>query len=568
MTATTPHRLGLSYSRFSSPEQAAGDSEDRQRRDFEDFCRRHDLTPLPRLFCDRGKSGYHDEHRKKGYLGQLLALAKDGRFEAGTVLVIEAWDRLGRLRCDEMVGLVSELCKTGLAIGVCRLNDIFTEADFGSHKWTSLAVFIQLAHQESKQKADRVAASWTRRRADVSEGKDGATLRATLPAWVEKDAAGRLVLIKDRAAAVRRVFALAGQGLGIKRIIRALDAEGVPAFGSTAVRPGRTRSRYSGRWTPSYVALLLRDRRVLGELQPRTASGPAGPPLAGYYPAAVSQAEFDRAKLARSPGIGQDRRGRAVVHRQSKNVNAFQGLLKDARSGQGWTLHVRRSKGKVYRELVPAAGVVGRDRWRSFPYDVFEEAVLSQLAELAPADVLPKKGADRLEALRARLTAAQVDVKELKAELGRGFSRAVADVLRDREREAEEAARVLDEARARASVPAEATWRKLPSLVALVKKGGDDARLRVRAALRQLVDSVWVLVVVRGSWRLCAVQVHFAGGATRDYLLSYRPAVRLRGGSWAVRSFAEAGVKGTLDLTRPDHVKRLEAFLSAAALPG
>ncbi|HMF14908.1 MAG TPA: recombinase family protein, partial [Gemmataceae bacterium] len=93
-----PRRLAISYTRFSSPKQAHGDSENRQERDFRDFCQRHNLTPLREIFADRGLSGYKDEHRKKGRLGQLIGMAKDGRFEPGTVIVVEAWDRLGRLR--------------------------------------------------------------------------------------------------------------------------------------------------------------------------------------------------------------------------------------------------------------------------------------------------------------------------------------------------------------------------------------------------------------------------------------------------------------------------------------
>src|SRR3954469_24908310 len=178
-------RIGVSYGRFSDPKQARGDSEGRQERMYRDFCERHDLTPLTEVFLDRGRSGYRDEHRKKGRLGVLIQYAKDGRFEAGTVIVIEAWDRLGRLRPDRQTELVAELLRTGVDIGVCRLNDVFSEDDFGSHKWTTLAVFIQLAHQESKQKAERVAASWERRRTDARE-KKGALIGNRLPAWVEK----------------------------------------------------------------------------------------------------------------------------------------------------------------------------------------------------------------------------------------------------------------------------------------------------------------------------------------------------------------------------------------------
>src|SRR5207237_7614929 len=118
---------------------------------------------------DRGRSGYRGEHRSKGRLGKLIEAAKDGAFDPGTVVVIEAWDRLGRLRPDRQTELVAELLRTGVSIGVCRLDDIFSEDDFGSHKWTTLAVFIQLAHQESKQKAERVAASWELRRKRARE---------------------------------------------------------------------------------------------------------------------------------------------------------------------------------------------------------------------------------------------------------------------------------------------------------------------------------------------------------------------------------------------------------------
>src|SRR5262249_15803007 len=151
-------RTGVSYGRFSDfSKQGKGDSEDRQDRMYRDFCQRHNLTPLTEVFLDRGRSGYHDEHRKKGRLGVLIEDAKEGRFEPGTVIVIEAWDRLGRLRPDRQTELVAELLRTGVDIGVCRLDDVFSERDFGTHKWTTLSVFIMLAYQESLQKSERVA---------------------------------------------------------------------------------------------------------------------------------------------------------------------------------------------------------------------------------------------------------------------------------------------------------------------------------------------------------------------------------------------------------------------------
>ena len=120
-------RIAISYARFSDPSQAKGDSEGRQERDFRNFCQRHNLTPLSEVYADRGRSGYKDEHRKKGRLGQLIAAAKDGRFEPGTVVVVEAWDRLGRLKPNKQIDLIEELLEAGVQIGVCRLDDIFSE---------------------------------------------------------------------------------------------------------------------------------------------------------------------------------------------------------------------------------------------------------------------------------------------------------------------------------------------------------------------------------------------------------------------------------------------------------
>jgi DNA invertase Pin-like site-specific DNA recombinase len=560
----------VSYSRFSNPEQAAGDSEDRQADMFRGFCERHNLTPLAEVFADRGRSGYKDEHRKKGKLGQLIQMAKDGRFEPGTVIVVEAWDRLGRLRPDDMTALVSELVKTGVAVGVCRLDDIFTEADFGSHKWTTLAVFIQLAFQESKQKGERVAASWARRRKGVREGKAGVRLNTRVPAWLERPPGGGFRVIRQRAAAVKRIFELAAAGHGYGRIAKRLTAEKVPAFGEVVVRQNRHRSQFSGRWSRAYIALILNDRRALGELQPCTTDGKAdGPPLPSYFPAVVSADEYLLARNGQAERLGRDKAGRVRVWRQGKHVNAFQGLLRHARDGEGFELHNKRTGDNPHLTLVAAAGAGGRGVGYSFPYGVFEAAVLGRLKELDPAEVLPRRreAADRLALLRAELADVRADLETLKADVERKYSKALADVLRRREDRELQLAAELQEELAKTILPTERAWGELPSLVNLVRDGGDDARLRLRVVLRRVVESIWVLTVRKGHLRLCAAQVHFVGGECRNYLVVHKPAGNRRKHSWSCRSFKEVGVKGALDLRRREHATRLTRFLEGVSLP-
>src|SRR5262249_10403363 len=156
---------------------------------------------------------------------------------------VEAWDRLGRLRPHKQTDPGRELPETGGEVGVCQLNDVFTPEDLRTHKWIVLSPLLLLAHPERQQKAERGAQSWEMRRQRARE--DGGPLGCRLPAWLEP-ANGAVRLVPERAAAVKRIFALAAAGLGQTRIVKALTQERLPAFGEPVVREGRVRSQFSG----------------------------------------------------------------------------------------------------------------------------------------------------------------------------------------------------------------------------------------------------------------------------------------------------------------------------------
>lgn len=551
----------VSYSRFSDPKQAAGDSSERQEREFKAFCQRHNLTPGKDVYADHGRSGFHDAHRKRGELGQLIAAAKDGRFDRGTVVVVEAWDRLGRLRPDRQTELIAELLRTGVSIGVCRLDLIFSEADFGTHNWTTLAVFVQLAHQESKQKSERVGASWDRRRERARE--DGTFLGSSLPAWIE-NTDGKLKLKPERAETLRRIFKLAAEGLGHTRIVAALQGENVPPFGRRVVNAGRTRSQFSGRWSKAYVALLLRDRRVIGELQPMKNEKPDGPVLTGYFPAAISETEFNLARAAQEQRDKRDSKKRRVGFNQGKYTNIFKGLLTHARDGEGMLLHNKGTSKKPELLLINTRGNEGRSKCFTFPYLVFENCILECLKELNAADVMPKQGGvhSQVDVLRAKLTDLRAKLAKIQKDLKAEYSKALVEVLREVEAEAQSTTEQLQEELARTAKPLARSWGELPSVIDLIEKADDPdaARLKVRAALRAIVESGTVLIVSRGSWRYTAVQFFFTGGATRHFLIAHQTAGFRRTGSSAVSSFAAAGLPA-LDLRKPADAKRLEAAI-------
>jgi DNA invertase Pin-like site-specific DNA recombinase len=543
-----PRRLGLSYTRYSDPQQGDGDSENRQEEMFRAFCTRHNLTPLREVYADRGRSGYKDEHRKKGRLGELIAAVKDERIEPGTVIVVEAWDRLGRLRPDKQTDLVAELLRCGVDIGICRLDDIFTEEDFGTHKWTTLAVFIQLAYQESKQKAERIAHSWLKRRERAR--KSGKIMTGRLPGWLEI-VNGVMAPIPERVAAIKRIFHLAANGYGKARIIARLMEEGVPTFGN------------SDRWTAPYVAKILNDRRVLGELQPRkTDDTPDGAVIAGYYKAVISEAEYNDARSAQA-----GRRGRGGK-RDRKHVNVFQSLLRCATDREGFALHNRGTGAAPCLILTNLAGMGGRAPTFTFPYPIFEEAVLDLLKEVKAKDVLPKENVtpSAVDVLRAKLKNVRYELDQIQADLRQGHSKRLTALLRERETEEEQIAAQLQEELAKSARPAEKAMKDFPSLVDMIRKEGDEARLRIRPVLRSFIEEGWLLFVRRGSFHFCVVQLYFIGGAHRDYLLAYQSAGFNRPGGWWAVSLADAIEAKDLDLRKRADAAKYERLLAGVNL--
>jgi DNA invertase Pin-like site-specific DNA recombinase len=558
-------RTGISYRRFSDPKQGKGDSEDRQDRDYRGFCKRHNLTPLvsDEDYTDRGRSGFHDEHRKKGKLGRLVAAAKDGAFESGDVVVVEAWDRLGRLRPDKQINLVQELLQTGVDIGVCRLDDIFTEADFGTHKWITLAVFIELAYQESLQKSERHFKLWEKRRERAR--KNGKFMAGELPGWLQR-VNGEIVPIPERVAAVRRIFRLSGDGFGAARIMRTLIAEKHLPFGS------------SGKWNVAYLDKILNDRRVLGEMQPRhTNNDPAGPVIANYFPRVIEDDEFNLARagqVARRQKV--DTRGRKQVDklgrpiydgpRDRQRVNVFQSLLVSALDGEPFILHNRGSARKTPMVLLNNAGVACRAKSQTFPYDVLEKALLWEaLPGLDPADVLPRTQTENpsvVETLRARLKSIRADIAGLQADLKDAYSKHLSAVLRDKEAEEEKVAGELQDELAKSARTVERAWEQMPRLAHLIETEGDAARLRIRPVLRAIVSDARMLVVRCASWSLAATQFWFVGGGHRSWLICYRQACRFRpGGAWA-DSLTDVGKLGPFDLRKPDRAAALAEVLA------
>jgi DNA invertase Pin-like site-specific DNA recombinase len=574
--------FAFSYIRFSHPNQAKGDSVRRQGEAARAWCDRNGVRLDTSLTLhDLGRSAFTGDHRQnpdRNALAAFLKLVEGGKVRRGSFLLIENLDRLSREDEVPACHLLTGILMAG--VKVVQLSPYEMLLTDKSNGWELMRAVMELSrgHGESAIKSERVTAAWRRRRKEARES--GAVMTRNLPAWVEQRG-GRLCLVPGRAAVVKRIFALAGNGYGQARIVQKLTEEKVSPFG------------VGGHWSRSYVAIILTDRRAVGEFQPRRwvqhalgeeelqkrrpgdqrarkwVNEPDGDPIPGYFPAAVSEAEW----LAARAGAAQRRQRPGRIGR---HVNVFAGILKDAHGGSSYVCATRSSRGYEYRVLVTSQSAGGRGPCRGFPYPTFERAVLGMLREVDPREVLGNEaGPDEVAVLEGEQTRLREKMAELEAELLNGQVASVAKVLRQLEGKEGDLAARLAAARQKAAHPLGGTWADAKSLIDALDTAPDpvDARLRLRSALRRLVDGAWVLVVPRGRHRLCAAQVWFADGKChRDYLIVYRPrranAAGRTEGEWSAHSTVDVAALGALDLRKPEHARQLEQALLALGLAG
>jgi hypothetical protein len=546
------------YARISHPDQRKGGGLERQTsNDAAGFCQQYGFDLGKRVRVDDGVSAFKGLNATPEHeLGKFLADARRNIIQPGDCLLLENYDRLSRQGPWIAIGLVTELRQLGIHVGrLDRMKLLRCDSEDMGEFFEASIEFMR-GHSESSTKSDRNKKAWIQKR-QAAEAS-GAIITHRLPAWIE-DKDGKLCLIEGPARTVKLVFSLAIAGYGHQSIVKRLIADNVPPIG------------HSGRWARSYVNKVLNDRRVLGEIQPRNIDRePIGEPIPGYFPAVISEQEFFAARA----GASQRRLKRG---RNGKIVNVFKGLLNNARDGDSYfvttafTPRTRGGKGPGDRVLKNMGSVQGRAKCFTFPFSTFESAVLSCLHEIDPHDILNgNSGPDDTLALRGQFDAVEDELAEVAAFMSaNGFSQTLGKRITELEAHKDQLAAKLALAREKAAHPLSESWGEAKTLLSrmIAADSSEDVRLRLRSTLRRIVESVWLLVVPRGSIRLCAVQVWFAEvGRHRNYLICHRPSkanasARTEGG-WSVRSLASMATPDDLDLRRREDAEALERVLA------
>ncbi len=571
-----PPAIAYSYVRFSSPDQAKGDSLRRQTEATEAWCQRNNVC-LDRstTLHDLGRSAFTGKHREnpdRNALAAFLKLVERGRVPRGSFLVLENLDRLSREHIQPALLLALNLLQAGIRI--VQLNPSEMIFDDKSDTMPVMMMMLELSrgHSESKAKSFRSAENWRRMRREARE--NGGMLNRTLPDWIEV-CGGKRCIKAGAKATILRIFELAASGYGEVRIKRLFRSEGVPCFAR------------SGKWTQSYIAKLLKDRRLLGEFQPRSGKKPDGEPIEGYFPRVLTEAQFYAgfraatsrkslpgdiapvklkavdelhaagktvSEIARQLSVSRQQVYRALLKLgrrkqpagKARQVYLFNGLIREYWKDSPFLMKSEHGAGRAIKVLV------SEDRRQSFPYFVIERAILHELRELDPKEVLDgANGHSDVVALEGEHGAVESELAEIDAFMDtNGFSPSLGKRIAALESRLADVNIRLAAARQKAANPLSASWGEIKTLLAALDSAVDqeDARLRLRAALRRIIAGIRMAVPFTGSMKIAMLTIEFAGEHAdrfREMTVWYR---RTSGnqhkrypGKWAVVSAAGQG---------------------------
>jgi len=489
-----------SYIRFSTPEQAEGDSLRRQTELSEEYARANKLHLDTSLTLrDLGKSAFSGDNRKKGALAVFLKAVEDRIVRPGSYLLVESLDRLSRDTLSAQMTLFMSLVNAGITVVTLADNQVYNTDNINtdiSRLMMSLVIMMR-SHDESLMKSKRLLAAWKKKRMDMGTIK----LTSVCPHWLVLNPDRKSFrVLEDRAVVVRRIFQMSIDGIGQASIARSLNKEKVPVFGKNQG------------WHMGYIHNLLRNRAVLGEYQPkrRAKQGNRRPEAVGevikdYYPQVVDQLMWKRAqdkKRTSTPGrVGQSR------------GNLFTRIARDGYTGapmrhigRGYDKKLRAINGeKPYRHYYLVSDYQRRNpdiKAVSWRYDWFEKWFLDYITGLDWTAITHERISDEEIEAEKQLATLPARMKTISTELARlsklasktddppetlmmDMKRLEAD-LKGEQGTALSLERELESLRARRTALSEASVE----LRNLAAQGDELSRLKLREEIRRRIERI------------------------------------------------------------------------------
>ena len=292
-------KKAYSYIRYSSPQQAKGDSFRRQLATTQSFCEKngYELDTELSVYQELGVSGFSGDQEN---LKRFINDCETGKVEKGSLLIVENLDRLSRQKINTAMRQFLHLLEY-VDIYTLQDNKKYSHTDDQESDNQLLDIMTSLiimsrAYEESATKQKRLKESWNNRRANIQNKK----LVTLLPHWLElTEDKTEFHLKKDRVEIIKYIFKKCISGIGVTQLVRHLN-ENLDKY--------PTPTKRSQLWARTSVSRILTDRTVLGEYQPHVGKHKGigdkkrksfGEPITDYYPQIIDEDTFLKAQIAR-----------------------------------------------------------------------------------------------------------------------------------------------------------------------------------------------------------------------------------------------------------------------------
>jgi len=446
------------YVRYSTAEQAAGDSENRQIRLAAAFVQNRpeldlDLVTNP-IFLDAGVSSFMgDNLTPDKALGKFMKAVDRGEIAAGSALLVESLDRLTRQEILRAQSVFLDILNRGIKIITTSPAETYIyDSRTGVVDLIVMLTRLDRAHAESALKSKRVKDAWKSKR---KQAQDKIIITRVCPHWLKVSKDGKnFEIIKSHAKIVQLIFELA-ETMGYQSIARYLNEKGIRPF-----------SEKSKGWQSSNIVKILLNPAVVGTYQPRSVehirmpggnvrrTNAEGVPIEGYYPAVISQATFDRIQLRKRA------RSKNNAGRKGPTVsNLFSHIATCGLCGANMVL-VQKGGGQAGTHLVCSIARRGAGcEYRSWSYEALEKSFFDHCQNIDLSDALSQQsGPDKeLADLRrkeleliGRMDATQLTIERLTSDITKNGGRvpqAIQQHLVKCEDEIAESAQQLEELR-------------------------------------------------------------------------------------------------------------------------
>ena len=278
-------RRVYSYIRFSTPEQAAGHSLQRQMDYAQSYAEANGLMLDDSLTLrDEGLSAYHQKHISKGALGTFLRAVEDGKVPEGSVLILEGLDRLSRAAPYKSQAILSQIISAGITVITASDNKVYDQESLSNNPMDliySLIVMIR-AHEESHVKSKRITSAFKNQIKQWVEHGHGPILKlGSDPCWITiKD--NQPVLIPEMVSVITLVISKYKSGWGLVKIARHLNQE---------INHPKKDTSSNDKWNKNSIFRWLRNRALIGEKNIKLHE--ENYVIKNYYPPVLSESDFN-----------------------------------------------------------------------------------------------------------------------------------------------------------------------------------------------------------------------------------------------------------------------------------